>query len=63
MCSICELMIVEWMLLSWHWCMVFSLTGFGFAGKGGLRIFRYGKLWSGWFELIGGLKCWLLHAV
>ena len=49
-------MVVEWMLLSWLWCMVFGLTGFGFVGKGGLRIWRYGKLWSGLFELNGGLK-------
>ena len=32
---VCKKMVVEWVLLSWHWCMVFGLTGLGFVRKGG----------------------------
>ena len=47
--SVCKRMVVEWMLLSWHWCTVFRLTGFRFDN--GLKllekerewIWRYGK--------------------
>ena len=34
----------------------FWFDGFWFVGRGGLRMWKYGKLWSGLFELIGGLK-------
>ena len=58
--SVCKKMVVEWMLLSWLWYMVFGLTGFGFDGKGGLRIWRYGKLWSGLFEVEWWFKTYSL---